>query len=203
MDDEDLWNVIKEARLNPEKFPPDSTGPSTHGVLPKMTRCANPFVFSLMLSDTAAHHVEFLATQTNAWILETDAMGNHNYHKTPPNYPTGPGEPIIDWSFNPPGIIYLAGYHTAAAENWIGRNDQGTIADRAKIAVEEWMMHDAQSDWGHRNIILGGDIWTTNQGIITLGCDGWEAGVGHWGQSGNPPSQCGYQDMWTLLCGKP
>jgi hypothetical protein len=162
-----------------------------------MTPCAKPFAFSPMLSEAAAHHLEFLATQTNAWIEES---GQDNYHKTPSNYPT-PGEPIVDWSFNPPGIIYLAGYHSGAAENWAGQNDNLSIAALARKAVEDWMMHDASFDWGHRNIILGGDFWT-NPGIITLGCDGWEAGVGHWGQSGNPPSQCGYQDMWALLCGK-
>ncbi|MFJ8475786.1 hypothetical protein [Kitasatospora sp. NPDC094011] len=204
MADEDLWTAVNDARLHPQNYPPDSTGPSAHGVTPKLTPCTSPFVFSPMLSDAAAHHLEFLATQTNAWILEKDSAGNSldNFHRTPPNYPT-PGTPVLDWSSNPPGIIYLAGYHTQGAETWAGQNEDLSIAELAKKAVQDWMMHDARSDWGHRNIILGGDVWTSNQGIITLGCAGWEAGVGHWGQSTNPPSQCGYQDMWTLLCGKP
>jgi hypothetical protein len=177
-----LFDLVNDARLHPENYPPDTSQPSPNGTQPKMTACPKAFVESDTLRDAARQHNKFTATQTADWILATDASGKSldNMHRTP----TAPGgTPILDWEFpNPPppeqgpGIIYLAGYHSDTAENW------STFPTPLEV-VQNWMIDDASADWGHRNNILN--------------CALVEAGVGHL----NPTNGTPFPDLWTLCMG--
>ena len=126
--DATLMALVNDARLHPEKYPPNG---NTAGA--KMTGCPNPLQDSGALAGAAQTHNNFLAQQPIAWLSIYP-----NMHKNADGKLSGDQGGIIEMAGYRSGRweIVAAGFPTAAA------------------AVQFWMQNDAPSMWGHRNIIL-------------------------------------------------
>jgi hypothetical protein len=158
IDASDLAGLINDARLHPQNYPP--TG-NTAGAA--MAACATPFVISPALEGTAQAHNSYLATEP---ISGNDGIS------TPPNMHKDPDGTLA--TDVPGGPIAKAGYKTRTGE--VVAWGQTT----ALAALQAWMQNDADSQWGHRNLILncaltqagpahlqgglGGDYWTVDMG---------------------------------------
>ena len=147
-----LLSAINDARLHPEKYPPNG---NTAGAA--MNACPTGFSNSAALTGTAVAHNNFLASmpvnQANADPHVTPAGGHQ-------------------WDDG--GPIAQAGYNTQRAQ--IVAIGQGSAAG----ALQFWMQNDEAFAWGHRNLILncaitqagashlaggpGGNYWTVDMG---------------------------------------
>ena len=126
--DATLMDLVNDARLNPEKYPPNG---NTAGAT--MTGCPNPLQESGALAGAAQTHNSYLSQQPNAWLRTYP-----NMHKNADGKLSGDAGGIIEMAGYRSGRweIVAAGFPTAAA------------------AVQFWMQNDETSQWGHRNIIL-------------------------------------------------
>jgi hypothetical protein len=129
--DSALLAAVNDARLHPEKYPPNGT--TTQGA--SMTACKSPFNASSSLNGAASTHIGNISNVSDAVVTQGD-----NAHRNPP--PSGP----LSWDNG--STIAQAGYNSQRAE--IVAWGQPTEA----AAVVDWMQNDAHSSWGHRNNIL-------------------------------------------------
>lgn len=152
--DQQLFDLINDARLHPEKYPPNgnSSGAS-------MNACPNALTLSSQLQEIARAHNAFLASQPIEWVND-----DLNMHR-------GPGGKLA-WEDGEP--MSQAGYTAFRAEN------VATGFPTAEAAVRFWMQDDERWNWGHRNLILncaaqefgfahheggpGGHYWTLDMG---------------------------------------
>ncbi|MDT0344553.1 CAP domain-containing protein [Streptomyces litchfieldiae] len=154
MSDQELFDVISDARAHPEKYPPNGNASGA-----AMSPCANAFQLSPRLRDVARDHNTFLASRPIEWV-----NSDVNMHR-------GPSGKLV-WEDGEP--MSQAGYNTFRAEI------VATGFPTAEAAVRFWMQDDAPWSWGHRNLILncsvqeagtghhqggsGGHYWTVDMG---------------------------------------
>ena len=147
-----LLSAINDARLHPEKYPPNG---NTAGAA--MTACPSGFNNSAGLTGTATAHNNFLASMSLT-------QANKDPHVTPAG----------GHQWDNGGPIAQAGYNSQRAE--IVAIGQGSEAG----ALQFWMQDDAAFNWAHRNNILncaitdagashlaggpGGNYWTVDMG---------------------------------------
>jgi hypothetical protein len=152
-----LLSAVNDARLHPEKYPPNGKTDLGNGVKAKMTACPKPLGESWALDTAATTHNKHVASVSKDVLAQDQFMG----HRNPP--PSGP----VSWApstSNPVdsrvGPLVQSGYDKLRGE--IVAFGQTTAAQ----AVQDWMQNDEHSSWGHRNIIL--DCSYTDAGAAHL-----------------------------------
>jgi hypothetical protein len=152
-----LLNAINDARLHPEKYPPNG---NTKGAL--TAACPKPLVDSWALDNDAATHNKYLAG------VPKDVAGA-NPHANPP--PSGPlsWAPNLDPNSGPvdprQGPIQQSGYDRARGE--IVATGQAAATE----ALQFWMQNDESYAWGHRNNIL--NCGYTDAGAVSFAGGPW------------------------------
>lgn len=143
-----LLSAVNDARLHPEKYPPNGKTDLGNGVKAKMTACPNPLRESWALDNAAATHNKHVASVSKDVLKQDQFMGHRN---PPPGGPVSWAPSTKDPVDQRVGPLVQSGYDRKRGE--IVAFGQITAAQ----AVRDWMQNDEGSRWGHRNIILDCD----------------------------------------------